>query len=202
MRSSLPNTALNSGNSGTPARSLAAAAARFLEIRTLAENADIRLLDCRARLSGAEAVYELVKATAIHNQTQCQARISSIVTRCLESVFPDNRYTFSLVFEQKRNQTEARCILKDKHGNEFDPLTENGGGLVDIVTFGLRVACLILTRPRPDKILILDEPFRFLSWQYREPVARLLQQLSEELQLQIIMVTHIPELEIGNNICI
>lgn len=184
------------------ARPLSVAAARFLEIRTLAENAEVRAAESQNRLAGTEAVYALVKATAIHNQTQCQTRISSIVTRCLEAVFPENRYTFTLVFEEKRNQTEARCILKDRDGNEFDPLTENGGGVVDIVTFGLRVACLMLTKPRPDKILILDEPFRFLSIQYREPVARFLEQLSRELGLQFIMVTHLSELSIGNQICV
>lgn len=179
-------------------RSLATAASRFMETRTLLANAECRIAESQARLSGTEDVYELVKATAIHNQTQCQVRISSIVTRCLESVFPENRYTFSLVFEEKRNQTEARCILKDKDGNEFDPMTENGGGLVDVVTFGLRVACLVLTRPRPAKILILDEPFRFLSREYRGPVARLMEQLSSELGIQVIMVTHLPEMETGN----
>lgn len=173
-----------------------------MEIRALVDNAETRLDESLARYAGTEAVYELVKATALRNQTNCQTRISSIVTRCLEAVFPENRYTFSLEFLERRNQTECECILKDKDGNTFDPLNENGGGVVDIVTLGLRVACLVLTKPRPDKILIMDEPFRFLSKMHREPVARFLEQLCREYGLQIIMVTHIEELENGNKICL
>jgi len=45
--------------------------------------------------------------------------------------------------------------------------------------------------------LILDEPFRFLSIEYRPKIRELIQQLSEELDFQFIMVTHAQELEIG-----
>lgn len=147
-----------------------------------------------SRLTALEASYTILKDLALHNQASCQERISGVVTRCLDTVIPGNPYVFSMVFEDKRNQTEARCVLKDESGNEFDPISENGGGLVDLITFGLRLACLMLIKPRPRKVLILDEPFRFISANYRSGLTELLETLCEELNLQIIMVTHMPEL--------
>ena len=43
------------------------------------------------------------------------------------------------------------------------------------------------------KVLILDEPMRFLSQGYRSKAAEMLSLLSERLEMQIIMATHIPE---------
>lgn len=147
-----------------------------------------------SRLTALEDSYTLVKEMALQNQARCQERISGVVTRCLDAVIPGNPYVFSMVFEDKRNQTEARCVLKDESGNEFDPISENGGGLVDLIAFGLRLACLMLIKPRPRKVLVLDEPFRFISANYRSGLTELLETLCEELDLQIIMVTHMPEL--------
>jgi DNA repair exonuclease SbcCD ATPase subunit len=107
------------------------------------------------------------------------------------------------VFELKRGQTEARAVLIDAQGNELDPVQSVGGGILDVVTFGLRLACLALMRPRPAQVLILDEPFRFLSEQYRENVKRLMVELSEELGIQIILVTHISEfMDVGHLITV
>jgi DNA repair exonuclease SbcCD ATPase subunit len=46
--------------------------------------------------------------------------------------------------------------------------------------------------------MILDEPFRYLSEEYRPKVAVLLEKLAEEFDFQFIIVTHIPELAIGS----
>ena len=76
---------------------------------------------------------------------------------------------------------------------ELDPLQSCGGGILDVAAFGLRLACLMLQRPQPARVLILDEPFRFVSSHYRSNVRALLSELSQEMGVQIIMVTHIEE---------
>jgi DNA repair exonuclease SbcCD ATPase subunit len=144
------------------------------------------------RLLGIEDAIKEVGALAITCQTTCQQKISSIVNKCLVEIDPDTKYTFKLVFEEKRNQTEARCVLVDGAGNETS-MNSVGGGIRNIVAFGLRLACLMLYRPAPSKVLILDEPFQWLSKEYRVPMLRLLQSLCTELGVQIIMVTHVQE---------
>ena len=43
----------------------------------------------------------------------------------------------------------------------------------------------------------MDEPFKFVSEEYRENVRVLLEQLSKEMSIQFIFVTHIQELVTG-----
>lgn len=148
----------------------------------------------QARAEAILSASALVRELSLKAQTSCQERIASVVTRCLESVFGESKYRFKLLFEEKRNQTEARCVLLDAEGNEYDPLSDNGGGVVDVVCFGLRLACLMLIKPRPERVLILDEPFQALSAEYRPNLIALLEKLCNEFQMQVIMVTHIPEL--------
>ena len=83
---------------------------------------------------------------------------------------------------------------------EVDPMTASGGGVVDVASFALRLSCLVLSKPPINRILILDEPFKFLSEDYRERVRILLETLSKEMKTQIILVTHIEELKTGRMI--
>ena len=142
-----------------------------------------------ARQEGLETVSQEIRALAIACQTACQQKISNIVNRCLVEIDPDTKYTFKLIFEEKRNQTEARCVLVDGAGNETAP-SSVGGGIQDILVFGLRLACLMLMRPAPSRVLVLDEPFKFLSKGYRVPMLRLMESLCADLGVQILMVTH------------
>lgn len=156
------------------------------------------LTEARQKAESLEELSSAVRQLAVQCQTQCQGRISSIVTRCLETIFVDTKYVFRLVFEEKRGQTEARCVLFDAEGNEYDPVTSTGGGVMDVVTFGLRLACLMLQKPEASRVLILDEPMKFLSKEYRAPMLGLLEALADELGIQFIMVTHVEEYLKGN----
>jgi DNA repair exonuclease SbcCD ATPase subunit len=44
---------------------------------------------------------------------------------------------------------------------------------------------------------VLDEPFKFVSEEYRPRVRAMLEKLSAELDVQFIMVTHVPEFKTG-----
>jgi ABC-type Fe3+/spermidine/putrescine transport system ATPase subunit len=56
----------------------------------------------------------------------------------------------------------------------------------------------VLGHPTKRRLLVLDEPFKFLSEQYRPAIRELIEQLAQELQFQFIVVTHIKELEMGD----
>lgn len=144
------------------------------------------------RTQQAQEILQLV-AQAV--QRKVHDRISEVVSSCLSTVF-DNPYAFKIVFERKRGKTEAQ-LLFTRDGLDVDPITASGGGMVDVAAFALRVACLMLHRPRLSKIVILDEPFKFVSAQYRENVRSMLEGLSADLKIQFVMVTHIKELETG-----
>jgi DNA repair exonuclease SbcCD ATPase subunit len=161
-----------------------------------------RAIDEEIALETAEKVtaqtikaQEVVQAVAQTVQQQAHERIASVVSRSLEAVF-DDPYEFKIIFERKRGRTEARLIfLRD--GNELAPIDGAGGGAIQIAAFACRLASIMLTKPPGRRVLVLDEPFKDVSAEYRERLKELLLTLAEEMELQIIMVTHITELQCG-----
>lgn len=161
-----------------------------------------RAYECRQAYSEAKAnLKAMVRAQEIiqHVAQDIQARvfgtIADVVTHCLKSVFGDT-YRFIVDFQRKRNRTEAELYL-EKDGERFDPLSATGGGIVDVASFALRLVSILLAAGRTRRILILDEPFKFLSAEYRERARDMLEAVANEMGFQIIMVTHIDEFRLG-----
>jgi hypothetical protein len=128
-------------------------------------------------------------------QAQAHKRISSVVSSCLASIF-DDPYEFHIGFEQKRGRTEAKLrFVRD--GHEVAPVDASGGGAVDVAAFALRSACIVLHRPRLQRCMFLDEPFKFVSADYRPAVRSMLEQVCRDLGMQIILVTHDEALQAG-----
>jgi DNA repair exonuclease SbcCD ATPase subunit len=151
--------------------------------------ADIKLKDVTEASVILQEVSRVVQET-IHS------RLTTVVTRCLQAVF-DETYEFDVVFENKRGQTEASFRLK-RNGRSMDMMSSCGGGVIDVAAFALRLVCLCMMRKKKRMLVVLDEPFRFLSAEYREKARDLIVVLAAELKVQFIIVTHIPELEIGS----
>jgi len=106
----------------------------------------------------------------------------------LASVWEDP-YKFSINFVQRRNKTECDLIFS-KNGKETDDIVNSGGGGVcDIVSnIALPVALWSIKKSR--NVMIWDEPTKFLhNPTYQEKASEMIKKLSEELRLQIIMVT-------------
>lgn len=139
---------------------------------------------------------EILQHLAQAVQQKAHQKISEVVSLCLKAVFGEDAYEFYIEFERRRGKTEA--ILKFKRGElDADPLSATGGGVVDVAAFALRVSCLMLHRPKLSKLIVLDEPFKFVSAQYRDKVRMMLEELSQDLKIQIVQVTHSEELTAG-----
>ncbi|GIW60082.1 MAG: hypothetical protein KatS3mg087_1148 [Patescibacteria group bacterium] len=136
---------------------------------------------------------ELMQTIAQHVQNVVHIRIAQVVTSCLKSVFGDE-YELKLEFEKKRNKTEAKLLIK-KGNTLLDPMSACGGGILDVASFALRLACVCASNKT--KLLVLDEPFKFVSKEYHDKLVALLNEISNRLKIQIIIVSHIPALEIG-----
>lgn len=145
------------------------------------------------RLADDRDAQRALQEVAEQTQRAAHARLAAVVTRCLKAVFGDQAYEFVIRFEQKRGKTEARFAFL-RGGLEVDPVDAAGGGVVDVAAFALRFAALLLGAPRRRKLLVLDEPFRFLSREYRPAVKALITTLAEEFGVQLLVVTHDPEL--------
>ena len=144
----------------------------------------------RVKLDNIVQAQALIQTTAQETQSQLKYHIQALVQNALDAVFP-TVYVFKVGFELRRGQTEVDIYL-DKDGEPIDPMDASGGGVVDVVTFALRVVAWSLSSTAP--VLILDEPFKWVSAGRRQICGELLRSVSDRLGLQIIMVTHDPEL--------
>jgi DNA repair exonuclease SbcCD ATPase subunit len=162
-----------------------------------------RVASCMRELEEAETqrghvaeAQRIIQEVAQAVQQQVHSRIATVVSRCLRSVF-DEPYEFRIIFEMKRGNTEA-ILAFERDGLMVDPMSASGGGVIDVAAFALRISCLMLARPRRRRLLVLDEPFKFVSAEYRPRVRSMLEGLAEEMGVQIIMVTHVEELICGH----
>lgn len=153
------------------------------------------LVKAKQHLKHVEASRDILQSAAQQVQEVAHKRLSDVVSRCLSAVF-DEPYRLVIHFDRKRGKTEARLTF-ERDGNEVDPTTAAGGSVVAVAAFALRLACLVLTRPEPRRLLVLDEPFFGLDKERVPKVRDLLMTIAKEMKVQFILVTHNEELACG-----
>lgn len=132
----------------------------------------------------------ILQQVAANMQKSLEFHIANVVTMALASVF-DDPYEFKVQFETRRNQTEVDFFFL-RNGNEIDPIDNSGCGAIDVAALALRMAVWNISNSRA--LLILDEPMKFLSRDMQSRCSALLSDLSKQLDIQLLMVTHISEL--------
>jgi len=143
----------------------------------------------------AQAISQVIAQSL---QEKAQNQIARVVSQCLQAVFPNDPYDFEIRLEMKRGKTEAKLVFI-RDGIELDdPLNQVGGGVIDVASLGLRLACILLLRPAPRRLLVLDEPFSNIRGEEnRSRTRQMLIALAEEMGLQIIINTDIPNYRLG-----
>lgn len=137
-------------------------------------------------MQNAEQALSITQEVARQTQSQIKLHIEDIITMALEYIL-DDPYAFELDFVVKRNKTECDIYFV-RDGKRIKPIDQSGGGAVDIASFASRIALWSLGDT--DNVLIFDEPFKFVSREYQLKVGELLKKLSDQLNLQILMVSH------------
>jgi DNA repair exonuclease SbcCD ATPase subunit len=134
-----------------------------------------------------EKAQALIQLTAKETQEKLCYHIEDIVNMALDTCFP-GEYNFVIDFQIKRGKTEAELYIEDKDGERINPMDSSGGGLVDILSFALRISAFTLDKV--DNVIVLDEPMRFLSSNLKNLAGEILKKLSEKLSVQFLIVTH------------
>lgn len=142
------------------------------------------------KLENTEKARVIAQIVAQSVQKNLEFQVSNLVSTALASVFPDS-YEFKLSFVERRNKTECDLFFV-KNGQECDPMTASGGGVLDVTNFALRVAIWAIKKTR--NLFILDEPFRFVSIDLQEKCSQMVKEISDKLGIQIIMVSHLPNI--------
>ena len=146
------------------------------------------LRDNRRLLTRHEQAREIIRDVGLATQEQLQVHISDITSLALEAVFPDP-YELVAEFVQRRNKTECDLYFT-REGNRMNPLDSSGYGAVDIAAMALRIAAWSMQTPKKRNVIILDEPFRFLSENYQEQASQMIKELSTRLGIQFLIISH------------
>lgn len=138
----------------------------------------------------AEDARTVLQLAAKETQRNLETHFSNLVSSSFEIVF-DNPYEFKPEFVERRNKTECDLwFIRD--GKKLRPRFSSGGSVRSIAAFALRLAYWRLEKSEP--LMIFDEPFKNFHADRLPRVAETIRYLSDELELQMIIVTHIPEI--------
>ncbi len=114
-------------------------------------------------------------------------KIDRLVTAGLRLVFDDQAVEFRTKVDRKRGKAqvvfEVIC-----NGVEAPPTEAYGGGLIVVIGVLLRVVTILVLKQR--RLLVLDESLSMLSVQYIPGASRLLNKLAEDLDFDILMISH------------
>ena len=158
------------------------------QIETSLSVLQLSLKEKKRALHFHEQAKEIIREVGLKTQQQLEISISDITSLALEAVFTDP-YNLQIEFVQRRNKTECDLyFIRD--GNKIDPLTASGVGTVDVAAFALRIASWSMATPHSRNVIVLDEPFRFLSENYQEQASLMLKEISQKLGIQFLIITH------------
>jgi DNA repair ATPase RecN len=134
-----------------------------------------------------------VLLTSIGEERQETARrqVEELASRAMQVIFGEE-LTFHLVPGERAGQATMEFMVRSKYDDmEVDTsvLDARGGGMAAVLGFVLQLVVLLLTEDARN-ILILDEPFAWVSEAYESRVAEFLREVSERARVQIILVTH------------
>ena len=153
--------------------------------------------EAKQEMASVEEARAITQTIAEEMQRRAHDKIAKVVTRCLAAVF-DDPYEFNIRFERKRNKTEA--VLEFRRDGQVydDPINEVGGGVLDVASLALRLACVMVSRPPTRRAFVLDEPWSSIRGEgNRNRTRKLLETLSEEFGVQWIINTDIPSYRMG-----
>lgn len=116
--------------------------------------------------------------------------ISEIVSEGLRAIFHDQEISFKGEISTKRNLTHVD--FKTVQGGVEGPALEAfGGGVSSVESLILRL--LVILKTGLARFVMLDESLAALSEQYDEAAATFIKQMCEQLDMDLLLITHKPQ---------
>lgn len=170
---------------------LGEAKARTEQLAELATSADAA---AALALTSAQVAL-LLQSYSEAEHDQLRARVEALVTMGLQAVF-GGTMRFKASPEVSRGQATIvfSVVSTDDAGAETESsvLEARGGGLAAIIGLLLRVVVIALHPERRRKLLVLDESLGMVSADHHEALALFLRRLADDLDFQLLLVTHAP----------
>lgn len=114
------------------------------------------------------------------------SKMAGLITYGLKTVFEDQKLSFIPNITKKNEKINIELNTEnDGIEGEFDSI---GGSVAVIESFLLRLLCIL--KLGLAKFLLLDETFAAVGEEYIPNTSRLIAELSEKLNMDILLVTH------------
>jgi DNA repair exonuclease SbcCD ATPase subunit len=162
----------------------------------VARTAD-QLRGATAEVDELTAAVDLLRKASDSVREQVRVRVESVVRHALRAVFGAG-LDFRIEQEVKRGTVNMRAMVGYVQSESETHWTAAnsgvGGGVADVVSFAMRVAFVAALSHRVPKVIVADEPFKHVSSQYLPRVAQMLKVLADQTGVQLVIVSHEPEI--------
>jgi len=150
--------------------------------------------ELESKIQDLSEAREIVSVAAVIAQDATKEIFEELITQSLQVIFGEE-YSFELESRVFRNQPEMEMFVVE-NGVRYSPKDEKGGSIVDVISFASRIVSLAIQSSEKNiqKVILLDEPFRCLRKETLIYLAQLMKDISDELGIQIIYITHEKEL--------
>lgn len=158
-----------------------------------------KIKELEKEIECSEKAHAVIQEVAAMTQEQMQYHLSDLVSSALESVLK-HPYEFKVEFIPQRGKIVAQHYFV-QNGKK---VSITGGGVKDLASLALRFTMWALgnDRSRTRNIIVLDEPLKWLKGSSMpKKGAAIIKEISQKMGVQVIMVSHNPELiESADNI--
>lgn len=127
------------------------------------------------------------------------SKIEEYVTYGLRTVIPDQKLSFKCQVMTKNGKPWVEFVTSSTEGipEGEDPIEENalesfGGSVAQVESLILRILAVLQLKLYP--LIVMDESLNAVSEDYMENLSLLLKELSKQLKVKILLVTHNKEI--------
>lgn len=119
------------------------------------------------------------------------SKMAGLITYGLKTIFQDQNLSFMPVIMKKNEKIHIE--LKTYNGEIEGEYGSFGGSVAVIESFLLRV--LSVLKLKLARLMLLDETFAAVGWEYIPNTSKLISELSEKIGLDVLLVTHQKEFQ-------
>lgn len=155
-------------------------------------------VSAREKSKTASYAHDLLSKLADRKREEVRVRVERIVLAALRAVFGPSigfRFDVSILRGVVAIRPEIG-FTRPGGAMAYVGVDQVAGGVVDVVSLAMRVAVLLSRRPKLRPVLIADEPLKHLSDEYLPAAAEMLRRLADECGLQMLIVSHEPDVSL------
>lgn len=160
------------------------------EKRRQFENNKNRLNDIELKISSLSEALMAISFEVEEIQKRLKIDIDSLVTIAIRTVY-DRDISFALVFGRGVTGASSYTPVIIENGEEFDPKDEQCGGVLDVISYAMRIVLKGFEAKESRNFFAMDEPFKFLGGGLlAERASDMMKQINDELGIQSLIISH------------